>query len=66
MLKWGLLLSIFLTAVNRENGSLQIDPLDALAYPSKTYEGLRILQNEFIRHIKEEADKAMKRSGRKR
>jgi hypothetical protein len=50
---------IFLTAVNRENGSLSIDPLDALCYPFRTYQALRAIQDEFIVTIKKRQDELM-------
>lgn len=64
-LKWQLFFSVFMTAANRENGTLGIDPLDAISYPAITYSVLVHIQSLFIKHIKEEQDKAAAKARRK-
>lgn len=64
--KWGIAFNIFLTAVNRENGSLGIDPLAAMDYPAITYSVLVFIQSKFILHVKEENEKLRRRNARGR
>jgi hypothetical protein len=66
VLKWRFAISIFLTACNRENGSLSIDPLDALDYPSRTYELILMIQIEFIKYIKAETDRLTNKARQRR
>lgn len=58
--RWAYPISRFLTAVNRENGSLSLDPF--ADYPSKTYVCYEILQVLFMEHIKAAQDKAIAKS----
>jgi hypothetical protein len=62
--KWIYPISRFLTSVNRENGSLALDPF--ASYPIKSYMVIELLQQLFVEHIKEKNEEAIKRSRRKR
>jgi len=61
--KWIPFISRFLTAVNRENGSLSLDPF--ASYPNKTYVVLETIQNVFIKMIKDKTEAAIKKSRRR-
>jgi hypothetical protein len=58
--KWAYPVSRFLTSVDRENGSMSLDPFED--YPSKTYLVFEMLQNLFSQHIKKKTEEAMKKS----
>jgi len=59
---WVYVISRFLTAVNRENGSLSLDPFRD--YPNKTYMALELLQGVFTAMIKKKTEAAVKKRGR--
>jgi hypothetical protein len=56
--------SRFLTAVNRENGSLSLDPFED--YPGKSYLVFELMQQEFMKLLKDKADKAASKGRAKR
>lgn len=59
---WLYAISRFLTAVNRENGSLSLDPFRD--YPNKTYLVYEALQGSFTAMIKKKTEAAVKKKGR--
>ena len=64
--KWSLFFQIVLTAIDRETGSLSIDPLAAIKYPHITYQVICYLQGCFSKELKDQNDKAIAKSKRGR
>jgi len=47
------MMDAFLLSVDRENGSLRLNPLDVLSYPYKTTQVFMCLQAVFMDHLAE-------------
>lgn len=58
--KWADAISRFLMAVNRENGSMSLNPFDE--YPAKTFLVMAFLQNLMCARIKKKMDALSKKS----
>lgn len=66
MAKWGHPIRVFLLAVNRENGTLGIDPLEACVYPCMTFAIMSFLQEEFIQALRKSIADATEKSKRRK
>jgi hypothetical protein len=52
------LFAYFFFCVNRENGSISVDPFTLALFPYKTFMGLRLLQDLFVVNISEKNEAA--------